>query len=64
MAELRFWPMGQQKIAAKPLLSVCLEGNNIIFDLNFFKTLVSLAFQRSASVEVLLLSECSTRDLK
>ena len=64
MAELRFLPMGQQKIAGKPLLSVCIEGNNIIFDLNFFKTLVSLAFQRSGSVEVLLLSECSTRDLK
>ena len=64
MAELRLWPMGQQKIAAKPLLSVCLERNNIIFDLNFFKTFVSLACQRSGSVEVLLLSECSTRDLK
>jgi len=59
MEELRLWPMGQQKIAGKPLLSVCLEGNNIIFDLNLLKTLVSLAFQRSASVEVLLL-----RDLK
>jgi len=64
MEELRLWPMGQQKIAGKPLLSVCLEGNNIIFDLNLLKTLVSLAFQRSASVEVLLLSEFSTRDLK
>jgi len=64
MAELRFWPMGQEKIAGAPLLSVCLEGNNIIFDLNLFKTLLSLACQRSGSVEVLLLSECSARDFK
>ena len=56
--------MGQQKIAGAPLLSVCLEGNNIIFDLNLIKTLLSLAFQRSGSVEVLLLSECSARDFK
>lgn len=56
--------MGQQKIAGVPLLSVCLEGNNTIFDLNLIKTLLSLAFQRSGSVEILLLSECSTRDFK
>jgi GT2 family glycosyltransferase len=56
--------MGQQKIAGKPLLSVCLEGNNIVFDLNLLKTLVSLAFQRIGPVEVLLLSECSANDLK
>lgn len=56
--------MGQQKIAGAPLLSVCIEGNNIVFDLNLIKTLFSLAFQRIGSVEVLLLSECSARDLK
>lgn len=64
IAAFRFWPMEQKKIAGVPLLSVCLEGNNIIFNLNLIKTLLSLAFQRIGPVEVLLLSECSANDLK
>ena len=44
--------------------SCVIFGNNIIFGLNLIKTLLSLAFQRSGPVEVLLLSECSVSEFK
>ncbi len=62
--ELKIWFRRNNKIIKAPLLSVCLEGDDIVFDKKLLATLYSLAYQDIYSVEVLLFSRSSAINLK